>query len=50
MSLDLNLVRNLVTLAAFVAFAAIVWWAFAPSRKAQFEEKGLLPFDDADDR
>ena len=45
MSFDVNLLRNLVTLASFAAFVAILWWAFAPSRKAEFEEKARLPFD-----
>lgn len=45
MTLDINLLRNVVTIAAFAAFVAIVWWAFAPSRKAEFESKALTVFD-----
>ena len=30
--------RSLMTLAAFLAFAGIVWWAYAPSRKARFDD------------
>jgi cbb3-type cytochrome oxidase subunit 3 len=40
--MDINLIRTAVTLAAFGAFLAIVWWAYAPSRKARWEEKGKL--------
>ena len=28
--------RSLVTLAAFLAFGGIVWWAYAPARKARW--------------
>jgi cytochrome c oxidase cbb3-type subunit 4 len=43
--MDLNLIRNLVTVAALVAFLGIVWWAFAPSRKALFDRIALQPFE-----
>jgi len=35
--MDLNLLRNLITLVAFAAFIGIVWWAYAPSRKSRLE-------------
>jgi cbb3-type cytochrome oxidase subunit 3 len=38
----MELVRSLITVAAFGAFLAIVWWAYAPSRKARWQEKGML--------
>jgi cbb3-type cytochrome oxidase subunit 3 len=38
----LETLRIAVTLAAFAAFLAIVWWAYAPSRRAEWESKGLL--------
>jgi len=44
--MDINLLRSLVTVAAVAAFAGIVWWAYAPSRKARFERDALLPFGD----
>jgi cytochrome c oxidase cbb3-type subunit 4 len=49
--MDLELIRSLVTVAAFAAFLAIVWWAYAPSRKLAWQEKGRLAGDDmnADD-
>jgi cytochrome c oxidase cbb3-type subunit 4 len=43
--MDINLVRSLVTLAAFAAFLGIVWWAWSPARRARFEQDALLPFD-----
>lgn len=42
--MDINLLRSLVTVAAVAAFAGIVWWAYAPSRKARFEHDAQLPF------
>jgi cytochrome c oxidase cbb3-type subunit IV len=42
--MDINLLRSLVTAASVVAFLAIVWWAYGPSRKERFERDALLPF------
>jgi cytochrome c oxidase cbb3-type subunit IV len=47
--MDINLLRSLVTIASFAAFLAIVWWAYAPSRKARFERDALLPFSERED-
>lgn len=46
--MDINLIRTLVTVLALAAFAGIVWWAYAPSRKSRFEDDARLVFDDAD--
>jgi cytochrome c oxidase cbb3-type subunit 4 len=43
--MDINFLRSLITLAAVVAFAGIVWWAYAPARKLRFERDALLPFE-----
>jgi cbb3-type cytochrome oxidase subunit 3 len=42
----LETLRIAVTLAAFACFLAIVWWAYAPSRKAQWQDRGLLEDDE----
>ncbi len=42
--MDINLMRSLVTIAAFAGFVAILVWAYLPSRKAQFDEAAQLPF------
>ena len=34
--------RTLITLAVMGAFFAILWWAYAPSRKAEWARKGVL--------
>ena len=46
--MDLNVLRSLVTLAAFAAFLGIVWWAYAPARKERFERDAQLPFADGE--
>ena len=43
--MDLNLLREAVTVSASAAFLGIVWWAYAPSRKARWQEKGGLGDD-----
>ena len=42
--MDINLMRSLVTVAAFAGFVAILVWAYRPSRKTQFDEAAQLPF------
>lgn len=44
-TLDINLLRNLVTVAAFAAFLGIAWWAYAPAHRERFERDAQLPFD-----
>jgi cytochrome c oxidase cbb3-type subunit 4 len=44
--MDINVLRILVTVVAFAAFIGIVWWAYAPSRRARFERDAMLPFDE----
>jgi cbb3-type cytochrome oxidase subunit 3 len=45
--MDINLIREAVTVCAVIAFLGIVWWAYAPSRKAQWQAKAVLDEDDA---
>ena len=42
--MDIDLMRSLVTVAAFAGFVAILVWAYRPSRKVQFDEAAQLPF------
>jgi cytochrome c oxidase cbb3-type subunit 4 len=44
--MDINVLRSLITVASLAAFLAIVWWAYAPSRRERFERDALLPFED----
>ena len=43
--MDITDLRGLSTIFCMIAFAAIVYWAYGPSRKGYFEEAGKLPFD-----
>ena len=46
--MDLEILRSLVTVAAFGSFLGIVWWAYAPARKDRFHKDSLMPFDGED--
>jgi cytochrome c oxidase cbb3-type subunit 4 len=46
--MDINTVRTLVTVLAFVTFLGIVWWAYGPSRKQRFEADARMVFDEED--
>jgi cytochrome c oxidase cbb3-type subunit 4 len=48
--MDLNDLRSVVTLLAFVAFAGIAVWAWSGHRRASFDAAARLPFDQADPR
>lgn len=41
---DINLLRSVVTVAAFLVFVGILVWACMPSRKAHFDDAAQLPF------
>ncbi|HLS86590.1 MAG TPA: cbb3-type cytochrome c oxidase subunit 3 [Burkholderiales bacterium] len=47
--MDINLLRNIVTVVAFITFLGIVFWAYAPGRKAELERRGRLPYDPYED-
>lgn len=44
--MDINTLRSLATVLVAIAFFAVCWWAFAPSRRARFDEAAQLPFAD----
>ncbi len=44
--MDLNILRSLVTVLAFVAFIGIVWWAYHHRSKKRFDDAAQLPFAD----
>ncbi|MDH5737666.1 MAG: cbb3-type cytochrome c oxidase subunit 3 [Gammaproteobacteria bacterium] len=39
--------RGVATLLCMLAFLAVVWWAYAPSRKKRFESASMIPFADS---
>jgi len=44
--MDINDLRSLVTVASFVAFLAIVAWAWSGRRQADFEAAARVPLED----
>ncbi len=42
--MDINLLREIATVASFAAFVGIVGWAWSRRNRASFEEAGRIPF------
>ena len=47
--MDINTVRESVTLASFVVFIGIVTWAWSGANRQRFEEDAQLPFEEDDE-
>lgn len=44
--MNLGTLHSIATIAALVAFLAIVWWAYSPKNRKRFEEDAQLALDD----
>ena len=44
--MDINVLREIVTVAAFCLFVGIVLWAWSGRNRDRFEEAARLPLDD----
>ncbi len=44
--MEIGDLRGLSTIFCMIAFAAVVYWAYGPSRKEYFEQASMLPFSD----
>ncbi len=44
--MDINDLRSISTVLAFVSFLGIVWWAYSDRRKDSYEAAAMLPLDD----
>ena len=44
MDMDINDLRSLITVLAFICFIAIALWAYGSGRKQAFDEAARLPF------
>ena len=40
-----GVLHSIATVAAFVAFIAVAWWAYSPKNKKRFEEDAHLALD-----
>ena len=38
--------QTIATVAAFIAFIGVAWWAYSPTNKKRFEEDAQLALDD----
>ncbi|MGI3130235.1 cbb3-type cytochrome oxidase subunit 3 [Halopseudomonas pachastrellae] len=47
--MDINTLRGLGTVFAFIAFVGVVIWAYSASKKKDFDEAAQLPFADEED-
>jgi cytochrome c oxidase cbb3-type subunit 4 len=45
MEIDINTLRSVATVASFITFIGIVWWAWSKRREADFSEAANLPFE-----
>jgi len=43
--MDINFLRSLMTVVAFIVFIGIVVWAWSSRNKARFDEAARLPFE-----
>ena len=46
--MDINLLREMVTVVSFAAFAGIVWYAASPRHRDRFDAAARLPLDEED--
>ena len=44
--MDIDSLRGFATIACMVGFLTVVVWAYAPSRRKQFDDAAQLPFID----
>ncbi len=48
--MDLSDLRGVATVLCMASFFAVVVWAYAPSKKKDFEEAAQLPFGEGGDQ
>jgi cytochrome c oxidase cbb3-type subunit 4 len=46
--MDINTLRSIMTVVSFIAFIAIIVWAYSPAKARAFEEAAALPFGEDD--
>ena len=44
--MDINDLRSIFTVLAFLCFVGIVWWAYSGRRKQVYEEASQIPLED----
>ena len=46
MNIDMNIVREVITVVSFIALMGIVAWVAAKRNAPKFEEAGRIPFEE----
>jgi cytochrome c oxidase cbb3-type subunit 4 len=44
--MDWGLYHSIATVAAFISFIGVCWWAYSPKNKKRFQQDAQLVFDD----
>ncbi len=47
--MDINIIRETVTVLSFIIFMGILIWAYARGSKRGFDEAARIPFDEPDE-
>jgi cytochrome c oxidase cbb3-type subunit 4 len=46
--MDIQTIRSIITVVAFLTFLGIVFWAYSGAQESRFDAAARLPFDDED--
>ena len=49
MDMDINIIREAVTVVSFIIFMGILLWAYGKSSKRGFDEAARIPFEENDE-
>jgi cytochrome c oxidase cbb3-type subunit 4 len=44
--MDINFIREAITVVSFVVFIGILAWAYSPANRERFEQDARLPFEE----
>ena len=48
-TMDINIVREAVTVISFIIFMGILVWAYGKGSKRNFDEAAMIPFEEHDE-
>ena len=48
--MDINLLRAIITVVAFLTFLGIVIWTYSGARRSHFDDAARVPFDGDDEQ
>jgi cytochrome c oxidase cbb3-type subunit 4 len=47
--MDINIIREAITVISFIIFVGILAWAYGKGSKRGFDQAALIPFQESDD-